>query len=166
MRRWNFLAMHSFQISSRDILSCLCTVIWIMNDHDWGTYWRESPEQSCFSHFNIQLPLCSWSFLPTLVFSPLQKIGRETPPITTCKFTQMCLTGTEEWLVYFPWTAEVAALESERHRYSLGLTNELGKNPPSFRPLNVVKIQTKTSFFSYDILAGYYPYDSMNSLLN
>lgn len=41
-RRWSFLVMCSFQISSRDILPCLCMAVWIMNDCDWGPHWRES----------------------------------------------------------------------------------------------------------------------------
>ena len=152
-RRWSFLVMCSFQISSRDILPCLCTAVWIMNDCDWGPHWGKAAEQSRFSHFNIWLPLCSWSSLSTVISAPLQKTGRETPPITALKCTQVCLTGSEEQLVHFPWIVEVLASESEKHHYSLGFKNELSKNPPSFHQLNAFKTQTKAkiSFFSEDI---------------
>lgn len=87
-------------ISSRDILPCLCTAVWIMNDSDY----IEGKQQNkvAFSHFNIWLPLCSWAPFPPWYLPSAEDRQRNTP-ITALKCTQVCLTGSEERLVHFPW---------------------------------------------------------------
>lgn len=68
-----------------------------------------------------------------------------------CQLPQLSLHRcvTRKWLLYFPWIVKVTAFRLEKHYYSLGFKTKLGKSPPSFHQLNVVKMQAKTKQVSF-----------------